>query len=452
MSIDDELRSALHDRAGRIEPRAGSWDRVQERLAAEHRRRPARSGQMLAFATAAAVALAAGTVALLGGDDGARVVETGPAAPPATDLGLRSPTVPPPSSDERAPTNVPGIWPLHTVAEREAYEESGQTHWDDPVEVARAFAVEYLGMVDPVVAQPTGPGPDGTLDVVVQARGEGGQRLPAGILETVVKLDRDGAPWQVLSTTSSNLRIDGGAFRNGVASPLLVSGQGRAFEGTIDVEVRQAGMEAGEALGRTFITAGAGATFGDFSTEVSFAAPTTEGFGALIVFTQSAVDGSTTEATVVGLSFGEGQPTTTSVRDSTEVTIFLLRGEETVPVARVVPRTTGVLRAAIEQLVAGPSEGERADGLSSLFSTSTAGALGEVTIDGSGRATVDFGSKVVAGNASTSTGSGLLLAQLNATVFQFPNVTSVEYRVDGSCETFYLRIERVCEVVHRSGR
>jgi hypothetical protein len=59
-----------------------------------------------------------------------------------------------------------------------------------------------------------------------------------------------------------------------------------------------------------------------------------------------------------------------------------------------------------------------------------------VTIAG-GHAVVDLGDlRSVIPNASTSAGSALLLAQIDATVFQFRSVESAEYRLQGSCEAF----------------
>jgi hypothetical protein len=50
---------------------------------------------------------------------------------------------------------------------------------------------------------------------------------------------------------------------------------------------------------------------------------------------------------------------------------------------------------------------------------------------------VDFHDlRTVIPNASTSAGSGMLLAQLDATVFQFDSVSSVVYRIEGDCEAF----------------
>jgi hypothetical protein len=218
-------------------------------------------------------------------------------------------------------------------------------------------------------------------------------------------------------------------------------------------------MEAGEALGQEIVTASGGADFGPFSSQVSFDPPTSEGFGALVLFTESALDGSTLEATVVGLNFGTGSatptatppPTTTPDPGAREVTVFLLRGEELVPVTRQVA-TSGVLRAAVEQLLAGPTEAERAQGLSSMFSEATAGLLRSVTLDAGGTAVIEFADlRPAVPNASASTASTLLLEQLDETVFQFPTVQRVEYRIDGSCDAFWEWLQRSCQVVERPG-
>lgn len=462
MSIDeDQLRHALHGRAERIDPSDGSWDRIQAQLSTARRRRQLRSGGLTGLAAAAAAALVFATVTLV--PDDARVVETGPAAPsqtaPTPDLppppDVPAPPVPPGPSV--APTVVPGIWPLHTVAEREAYLASGATRYHDAAEVARAFAVDYLGMADPVVGRPSTPGPEGTVEVKVQPHGEGGLVLAPGVLETTVHLGPDGPPWQVRYTRSTGIRLDGDLLRNGVTSPIAVSGEGTAYEGTVQVEVRQAGMEDGASLGRDVVTAGS-QRFGPFAGEIAFRPPTTEGFGALVLSTESAVDGSTEQATVVALNFATGAsaPTPTSLPatqpNGTEVTVFFSRGEDVVAVTRSVPKTTGVLRAALEQLLAGPTDEERASGLSSWFSSETAGLLSGVTLGSDGRAVVDFGDlRPVIPNASTSAGSAQLLAQLNATVMRFPTVDTVEFRIGGSCEAFFEWLQRPCQAVERPG-
>lgn len=465
MSIEERVRRALHHHAEGIEPEGGSWERVQRRADEARRRRGWATGATGAVAAAVVLVMA---VASFGGDG--QVVRTGPAAPTIV-TGPPPPDGPPPTSDRGAPTVVPGLWPFNTVRELETYRHGLGTGYDDPVEVTRAFATEYLGMVDPSVGEPMASDVAGIVKIVLTPRRESGRQpvLP-GSMDTVVELgslgafnlrDRDQAsgPWNVLSTTSSNVRLDGDPFRNGVRSPIAISGEATAYEGTIQVAVRQAGMGAGEALGRDFVTAGTLGDFGPFTTEIAFDPPRAEGFGALVLYTESAVDGSTLEATVVGLNFGAGpigpseaeRIDRTPVPDGTEVTVFFLQGEELVPVTRSVPATTAVLRAALEQLMAGPTEGERAVGFRSMFQPDAAGKLAGVTIDGEGKVVVDFTPSVVSGGATTSAGSTLLLEQLNATVFQFPTVASVEYRTGGSCEDFFMAMERLCEVIERPG-
>lgn len=54
-----------------------------------------------------------------------------------------------------------------------------------------------------------------------------------------------------------------------------------------------------------------------------------------------------------------------------------------------------------------------------------------------GHAVIDLGDlRPVIPSASSSAGSALLLAQLDATVFQFRTVQTAEYRIQGSCGVF----------------
>ncbi|HUH12828.1 MAG TPA: GerMN domain-containing protein [Longimicrobiales bacterium] len=110
------------------------------------------------------------------------------------------------------------------------------------------------------------------------------------------------------------------------------------------------------------------------------------------------------------------------------------------------------LESALELLLRGPLPEERARGLHSWFSAQTAGALRSVSVDSAGRAVVDFRDlRPLIPNASTSAGSAMLLHQLDGTVFQFPHVRSVEYRMEGSCALFWEWLQRECNVVTRPG-
>ncbi|GGI09177.1 hypothetical protein GCM10011354_32780 [Egicoccus halophilus] len=113
------------------------------------------------------------------------------------------------------------------------------------------------------------------------------------------------------------------------------------------------------------------------------------------------------------------------------------------PVQRTV---TGpdVLHGALEELLAGPSSEEEAEGYAGWFSEETTGMLNSAAID-DGTATVDFDAELreAIPNASTSTGSQILLAQLDATVTQFPTVDDAVYSLDGDVDAFYTWLQLV---------
>jgi hypothetical protein len=107
---------------------------------------------------------------------------------------------------------------------------------------------------------------------------------------------------------------------------------------------------------------------------------------------------------------------------------------------RAVSRTVagpGVLREAMNQLLAGPTAAERAAGLTSWFSPATAGTLNAVTVSNR-TARIDFDDfSGIIPNASTACGSATLLAQLNATATQFPTVDRAVYSFNGDVAAFY---------------
>jgi spore germination protein GerM len=147
---------------------------------------------------------------------------------------------------------------------------------------------------------------------------------------------------------------------------------------------------------------------------------------------------SLTRSTIVTDSLPGDTPAGATDAESASVTLHFSRGESTAAVTRRVPASTVGLEAALRQLVRGPTPAERAEGIHSWFSDTTAQALRSVQVDEAGHAVVDFADlRELIPNASTSAGSGMLLRELNATVFAVPSIESVEYRIEGSCEDFW---------------
>ena len=98
-----------------------------------------------------------------------------------------------------------------------------------------------------------------------------------------------------------------------------------------------------------------------------------------------------------------------------------------------------MLTAALDQLLAGPTNDEQEQGLRSWFSSDTAGSLNEVSIDDGGVAVVDFADFSDAiPNASTTAGRLQLMSELRATIFQFDSVESAVLQFDGNCGSFWI--------------
>lgn len=108
---------------------------------------------------------------------------------------------------------------------------------------------------------------------------------------------------------------------------------------------------------------------------------------------------------------------------------------ETVAVQRESGAET-TLATALQDLLAGPTEQEKAEGVISLFNDETKDLLISAEIE-DGIAKVDFEDlRPVIPNASSSCGSTALLAQLDRTVEQF-GAEQTLYSLNGDLTTFY---------------
>ena len=116
------------------------------------------------------------------------------------------------------------------------------------------------------------------------------------------------------------------------------------------------------------------------------------------------------------------------------------------PVTRKVPKTAGVARAAIEQLIGGPTESEKAKGYTSFFTDETKSVLLGLKVKNK-TAYVNFKDLTAItnlGNATTSCGNTHFFAQLDKTVLQFPGIKRVFYAIEGDPEAFYGWLQLDC--------
>ncbi len=119
------------------------------------------------------------------------------------------------------------------------------------------------------------------------------------------------------------------------------------------------------------------------------------------------------------------------------------------PTYRTVPDDADQLTATIEALIAGPTTEEIENGYASFFTAESAPGLNGIESDG-GRLVVDFNEAVLVNGSNTSTGMLFYHAELYANVFQFEEVQSVEFRLNGSCEAWARSFEgEDCRVLTR---
>jgi len=200
-----------------------------------------------------------------------------------------------------------GIWPFATRAELEAYAAGADTSYRDPVATAREFAARYVGMDNPVTFPFKSTGP-GAGDVPVGFRyNEGHVPAPNPQATFTVAVRQLGAqgpsgPWTVVGAASPTIVVAAPRALDRVTSPVRPTGSGTAFEGNINVQVREDGMVAGQALGKGFVTGG-GDEARPLTGEVAFKAPSKPA-GALVFVVLSPADGQgILRATVVRVRF-----------------------------------------------------------------------------------------------------------------------------------------------------
>ena len=109
------------------------------------------------------------------------------------------------------------------------------------------------------------------------------------------------------------------------------------------------------------------------------------------------------------------------------------------PVRRTIPKTTAVLKAALEQLFAGPTAEEKAKGFYSDFSEDTKSLLISVNIKNRSAFVNmrDLSATSSIGNFTTSCGGSNFFGQVESTLKQFPSVRKVFFAFEGDPSHFY---------------
>jgi len=175
------------------------------------------------------------------------------------------------------------IWP--TIA--------SSIRYATPTAAARGFALAYLHMTDPVV---------GAYRAGDTRSGEVPLRGSAGGLETTVLVRQvaSDASWWVIGAATQDITINVPSTLALVSSPFTIAGVSTAYEAVVNVSLREDDVSTPLATGTT--KGGSMGQLGPFRTSLAFQTPTSM-YGALVLYTISAKDGSVASASVIRLRY-----------------------------------------------------------------------------------------------------------------------------------------------------
>jgi immunoglobulin-like protein involved in spore germination len=302
MSTEERLREAIRVRTSEVEPSppSESLRKIEQRLAAA-RRATVRRRLLIGLTSAAAVLAVVVLAVAVMGDDGGRDVRTAnerttstststtsssstttsTTEPSTTTSTTTTSTTTSSSSSTTVPTSEAGgldpmvmIWPTL----------GSSTRFDDPVAAAQSFAVEVVGFRDPVVGTFEADG-SGEGSVVVRPRAQG----PATVV--LVRQIDDGT-WGVVSASTADITLDRPVTGTQITCPLRVTGTALAFEGTVNVTVRD---DEGS-IGSGTVTGGGDVPRPFDGTIDCSLASASGGYGTVILTEASAEDGSVVKA------------------------------------------------------------------------------------------------------------------------------------------------------------
>lgn len=203
---------------------------------------------------------------------------------PDTPTTPTEPAAPAEPTTPTAPVSDPTVvWPSPGAA----------TRFESPDAAARDFATTFLGFASPVVeAFQQGDSRSGEVPV---------RPAESGPVTTIlVRQVGSGEDWSVLGAVTEDIDVTTPKAGETIASPVQVAGLARAFEGVVNVEVREAGKPT--ALGSGVVTGG-GDAMKPFSGTIAFEAAGATN-GALVFYTRSARDGSVWSATAFPVALG----------------------------------------------------------------------------------------------------------------------------------------------------
>lgn len=236
---------------------------------------------------------------------------------------------------------------------------------------------------------------------------------------------------------SSLIKVDSPKINGTIKSPLAITGEARGywfFEAVFPIKLLD---ENGQELGRTVAQAQSDwmtENFVQFRAALEFKKSTTE--KGILILEKDNPSGLPENAAElrIPLIFEEVAPTATAT-----VRVFFNNSNldpefscnKVFPVEREIKKTSAVARAALEELLKGPTEAEKAQGFFTSIINSNV-KIQTLTVE-NGTAKVDFNEQLefqIGGSCRVSA----IRAQITQTLKQFPTVSNVIISINGRTE------------------
>ena len=226
-----------------------------------------------------------------------------------------------------------------------------------------------------------------------------------------------------------NITVSEPKANDEVGLPLIVRGQARVFESTVNYRLKDAD---GSLLVENFTTA-LSPDMGQFGAfEISTMYPKPKGIsGTVEVFWYSPKDGEELDKVIVPVVFAEVETTNVKVFfGNRKMDPGSLNCDKVYPQDRRIPKTTGVAKAALEQLLAGPTIDEGDNGFFTSINQGT--KLISLKID-NGTAFADF-DEMLGVNVGGSCRVTAIRAEIEQTLKQFSTIKNVVISINGRSE------------------
>lgn len=205
------------------------------------------------------------------------------------------------TTEPEATTTTEAPRPTTTTATAAQEPPPGTAVWtapegQTPEGAAKMFVRTYLGMTTSFVLSEFRQGDSRSGEIEVRPTSRPGAPETVLFLRQIV-----GRRWSVIGAAARDIRVAEPATGHVDGTPpVRVSGEGRAFEGHISVEVRT----EEEVLGTGFVTASGDESYGPFAGDIDYRKPQMRIAAAVVFIIQSAEDGSVMQASAVPIQVG----------------------------------------------------------------------------------------------------------------------------------------------------